>query len=693
MKLNRRDFLKTATISTAGVVLASGSEKSYGQEEFPKVENVNYQDIRSGELTIQQVSINDKFWDPRLMLNREKAIFHQWEQLEKTGAIDNFRITAGQKPGKHQGMFYSDSDAYKWAEAASNILASNRIPRLEKILTSFAELVRDTQESDGYIFTYNQLGFPGKRWVNLQVEHELYSLGHLIEAGIAMDQALQDRTLLSAAILTADLLVRDFADSGPSETPGHPGVELALMRLYRYTDNKTYRDLAIRFVENRGRAPLPGLRLAAQGLYQLHRNRVVARQKKKMPGSGSVEKSSIPFINGKMIHSFLSGEYQQQHKPVRKMKKPVGHAVRWSYLACAATMIARDTGDMGWLNTIDQSWRHMVSRRMYVTGGLGALPVIEGFGKDYQLDNSTAYCETCAALASIFWSHEMLGATGEAAFADLIEWQLHNASAVSVGKNGQSYFYNNPLKANGNMARESWYNTPCCPSNISRVWASLGRYLYDYDADNLWIHQYLTNDVDLPKAGAGVSLRVNSELPWSSKVVIELDAKVLTNFTLRLRIPSWTEKPSLKVNSQDVAIPSKPQPKYEAASGYTPFTSFYVSISREWVGHNRIELDLPMPIISHRAHHRVTNNRGCVSISRGPIVYCLEGYDNPEANVPNAVIARDAKFTEIFSSELLGGVVQLETKSKSGKPLRLVPYYAWANRDESKMQVWIRKEK
>lgn len=278
------------------------------------------------------------------------------------------------------------------------------------------------------------------------------------------------KDLLHISLKAANLLVDEFTDASPNLTPGHPEIELALIRLYRHTREPAYLSLARQFIRNRGRALFPGLQLTLQAVSMLKRSQkasakylMSSSQKQEFENLKRLQPGLQSTLDLRTLHSFLSGRYHQQHLPTREMSEPVGHAVRWSYLSCAAAMAAKETHDDSWLEHLDQSWTHMVKRKMYVTGGLGSISGIEGFGDDYQLHNHSAYCETCASLASIFWSFEMLGATGKAAYADLIEWQLHNAVAVCVGSDGQSYFYNNHLESNGEDSRNTWFSTACCP--------------------------------------------------------------------------------------------------------------------------------------------------------------------------------------------------------------------------------------
>jgi len=655
------------------------------------------------ELPIHSVQVDDPFWSARQQANREVAIPYQWEQLERTGTIDNFRLAAGDREGTRQGFFYSDSDAHKWAEAAANALEGGADPRLSTLLETYLDLVTRAQEDDGYLFTYNQLHFPGTRWKNLQVEHELYTLGHLIEAGVALYRATGDARLLTVARRGADLAVQVFRGASPIRTPGHQEIEIALVRLFHATGERAYLDLAARFLEGRGRTRLFGAHLAAQFVSQVRRAREVERQRRAADASGEDRRLGFDFTENltdeeppllavRANAAFLSGRYQQQHAPIRHQTVPEGHAVRWGYQSAAVAMLYQETGDTSLLDALRAAWEHMVCRRMYVTGGVGSLPMIEGFGRDWELHDRFAYCETCAALASVFWSWEMLRATGEARYADLVEWQLLNAAAVGVALDGCHYLYRNPLESPGGLTRRPWFHTACCPSNVSRTWAALGRYLFGWSAGAVWVHQYIGSEVALsgfPEAPP-LTLAVRSDLPWEGRVEVEVQAQSPVDAVVHLRIPSWTSAPTVRIEGEALLAEPPERELPTTASGYVPHRSWYLPLRRRWEGRTRIALDLPMEVTLRRADPRVRTARGRVAITRGPLVYSLESCDNPGAGVPDATLDVAAGLTTGARADWLGGGPVIEARDPGGQPLTLIPYYAWANREPSAMQVWIR---
>ncbi len=651
------------------------------------------------DLPLAEVKVSGGFWGGRCAMNRDIAIFYQWDQLEQTGRVDNFRIVAGTKQGFRKGFFYNDSDAHKWAEAAAAILAAGPHQRLEKILEEYIATIRRAQMDDGYIFTYNQFHFPGDRWKNLQIEHELYTHGHFIEAGITLMEATGRKDLLELSRKAADLVTREFTGAGPSMTPGHEEIEIALMRLYRVTGEGAYLETARHFLEQRGRTRFFGLRLIGQFLSQSRRAGAIAKKEKASTGAASapagfdftenLTATEPPFLKLRANISFLSGKFFQQHRPIRKQRSPEGHAVRWGYLATAMTILYQETGDRSILETLAEAWDRMVQRRMYVTGGIGALPVIEGFGRDYELDNRYAYCETCAALASIFWSREMLLATGEARYADLIEWQLYNAASSGMALDGRSYLYRNPLESEG-QTRRPWYATACCPSNISRTWATLGKYIHSIRDDDVWIHQYIGSTAEVGTGGKKIT--IDSEFPWDGRVSIQLHVDDPAEFTLHLRVPSWSGNPSISINGNPAEYDISAPTDIDTASGYSPYRSWYLPLRRRWNNETVINIVFPMGIVFHRAHRCVKPDHGRVALSRGPLVYCLESIDNPMADIPHAVLDTAKTVIAQSSSQHFDDAWILQGTDPAGNILTFIPYYCWANRGLSKMQVWVQEK-
>ena len=667
------------------------------------------------ELTTRQVTIIDSFWSPRLAVNAQKAIFHQWTQLEATRCIDNFRLVAREKDGFREGWFFSDSDAYKWLDAAARIYALNPDPKLAALMDSFIALLSRAQMPDGYIFTYNQLHFPDQRWINLQIEHELYCHGHLIEAGVSHYEATGRRDLLDICIKAADLLVRDFLNASNDKTCGHEEIELALVRLYRVTGKEDYLELARQFVERRGRTQLYGIKWWFERNNFIKRTAYVDQLKQeyvakhpehksfRLPGGNYAKKP--PFSKLRHRINAFRGFYAQQHTPIRKQIAPAGHSVRFGYLETAIAMLLREEQNLSpqkagstprnnplssslvlkkanaddiFLSTLEQAWERMVTRRMYITGGLGSAPEIEGFGKDYDLDPEYAYNETCASLASLFWNWEMALITNNARYSDLFEWQLYNAANVGMGQNGDTYLYNNPLTVHGGVTRQGWYVVPCCPSNLSRTFAGLGKYIYSFEKDSLWIHQYISSettvDMDIP-----INIKIESELPWAGQVRIHVKPETRKEFKVHVRKPSWDALSSPEEES--------------TASGYDPRQSEYETINRIWNSEGEIlEFNFGMAIKLRRAHPKVKGHKGKIAVTRGPLVYCLESGDNPDVDIFTVRVV-SSSLREEFVPDLLGGCVVIHAKTKDGQALKFIPYFLWANRGTSRMTVWVNIEK
>ncbi|MGE5376835.1 MAG: glycoside hydrolase family 127 protein [Bacteroidota bacterium] len=636
------------------------------------------------ELAPRHVKINDPFWTPRLAVNAKKAIFHQWKQLEATGCIDNFRIAAGEKEGFREGWFFADSDAYKWLDAAARIHAVQPDAELASLMEELIALLTRAQMPDGYLFTYNQIHFPGQRWVNLQVEHELYCLGHLIEAGVSHYEATGRHDLLGICIQAADLLVKDFLDASEDKTCGHEEIELALLRLYRVTGKESYLELAHRFLERRGRIPNYPIHMLRQfSSFNKRKAEVEERRKTyitrhpeyasfQLPGDNYAPKPH--FSRARWYLNALRGYYAQQHLPVRQQTVPVGHSVRWGYLETAIAMLLRTRPDDALLAALEQAWERMVKSRMYITGGLGAVPGLEGFGRDYELDPQYAYAETCASIASLLWSWEMSLLTAEPCYGDLFEWQLYNATNVGMGESGETYLYNNPLEVHHGVTRQGWYIVPCCPSNLSRTFADLGKYIYSYETNDLWIHQYINNEtcVDM---GVPVNIRIESGLPWNGKVRIDIRPEKEKELTIHLRIPSW-----------DHAVPSGDR---ATASGYDPRDARYEMICRTWSpGSEPLEYNFDSSIQLRRAHPKVKGHAGRVAVTRGPLVYCLESVDNPGIDIFTARLDPASLYDE-FIPDLLGGCVIIHAQTVTGQPLKFLPYFLWANRGEAQMTVWV----
>lgn len=610
-------------------------------------------------LSIEAVQFDDAFWAPRVQRNREVTIPSQLGMLEESGRLANFRKGAGKEAGTFEGFYFNDTDVYKWLEAAAWSLATNPDPVLDRQVDAVIQEVADAQEPSGYLDNFYTAGESDKRWTELWRTHELYVAGHLIQAAVAHHRATGKTSLLDIA--------RRFTDHiddvlGPAEegkqpgTDGHPEVEMALVELARETGDKRYLDLARYFVDVRGYGLVKG------------------------------------------------DEYHQDHKPFREFDAMVGHAVRILYLNAGAADIYAENGDESLMTALDRLWQNMTTKRIYLTGGLGARHDGESFGVDYELPNTRAYTETCAAIASVMWNWRMLLLTGDAKYADLMEWTLYNAFLPGLALNGTEYFYVNPLADEGSHRRQRWYECSCCPPNIARTLASLTGYVATTSEDGVQIHLYAqgTADVTLP-TGRTVHIRQETRYPWDGDIAITVDGD--GDFALSLRVPAWCE------TGAEAALNDDP-----IRDDLTPGN--YLRLDRTWQKGDVIRLHFPMPVQLIEPHPNLAENEGRWAITRGPLVYCLEQVDHPGIDLNAVVLPRSVSFVEEERSDFLGGVVVLTATGYKehaatdwsnrlyravdpaaevqidSRPVELtaIPYFTWANREAGAMRMWLRHD-
>jgi DUF1680 family protein len=616
------------------------------------------------------VQIDDAFWAPRIETNRLVTIPFAFEQCEKSGRMDNFiraaEILRGEQVSNRKPPPYpfDDTDPYKVLEGASYALAVQPDPKMKSYLDDLIAKIGAAQEPDGYLYTARTINpehshpwSGNKRWVNDPDEsHELYDAGHLFEAAVANYQATGDKALLNIAIKEANLLCDTF---GPGTNklnhiwPGHEIVEMGLAKLYRATGDERYLKLAKFFIDVRG------------------------------PGGD---------------------EYHQSHiKPVDQTEA-VGHAVRAGYLYSGMADVAALTGDKGYVHAIDAIWENAVGKKLYITGGIGAVGGGEAFGPDYFLPNMSAYCETCAAVANDYWNQRLFLLHGDAKYVDVMERTLYNGLLSGVSLDGKRFFYPNPLESNRQHSRSPWFGVACCPGNITRFMASVPGYLYAQKGDALYVNLFAANKAEI-KMDNGRTVKINEETryPWDGLVKMTIQPDASAQFTIDVRIPGWArdqavpgdlykfidhpnQPVSLKVNGQEVTI--------QLEKGYA-------SLARKWNAGDTIELNLPMPVRRVAANESVKADRGRVALQRGPIVYCLESPDNPEGHVRSLMLPDEAKMTAAFEPSLLNGVEVIrgnallvsrddnDQLAKTSQSFQAIPYYAWANRGRSEMMVWI----
>lgn len=628
--------------------------------------------------TLNQVDIKDRFWRPRLDTNREVTLEHQLSKLEEAGTLDNFRIAAGEKMGVHRGMRFSDSDVYKWLEAASYTLAKHPSEKLDGQVDFLIELIQEAQEKNGYLNTYFTINDPERKWTNLGVMHELYCAGHLFQAAAA--QATGAKNLLSVAIRFANHLLQTFGPSANCGYPGHEEVELGLIDLYLATGRSEYMDLAVFFVEQRGRTPSP---------FECELKNVT-----KIAGTRQMKKQYQSLLLTEKGR--YDGSYAQDHCSVGEQTQVVGHAVRAMYLYSAMADIVLETGKTDLLPVLKRLWSSMTEKRMYVTGGLGSSDANEGLTIDYDLPNSQAYAETCAAIGNVMWNFRMLRLTGEGRFADVMERVLYNGFLSSISLDGTRYFYVNPLASDGSHHRQSWFDCACCPPNIARLLASLERYVYLLGDDEILINLYIAGSLNASISGHTILLSQQTDYPWNGDAAIDISVKKPVAFTLGCRIPSWCDNYTVRVNGN-------------SADWTRSNEKGYARISRKWSDGDRVEIKLDMSIIALVSHPHVSENIGRIALQRGPLIYCLEETDN-EHDLESMLLPHVPRCEAHFEPELLGGVIVLDGEAfihnlsawdgklyaKAGSiPYQLsrfkaIPYYAWDNRQSGEMRVWMK---
>jgi DUF1680 family protein len=625
---------------------------------------------RMSPLPLNQIRVTDPFWSRWQRVVAEKSLPAQFEELENTDRFGNLRRAAGNGSGPQTGFFFNDSDVYKWLEAAAYSFANYPSEVLREQIDTAIQVVLEAQEESGYVNSFIQLNHPDMKLRNLGAVHEMYCAGHLIEAGVGLFECMGDRRILDAGIKFADYLRSIFGPDKRRGYPGHEEIELALVRLAKTTGKSEYRDFARYLVEERGRRPTvfegelqdP----AAQALLPGHKNMVSA---------GGV----------------YDGEYSQDHAPIREHDKVVGHAVRAMYLYTAAAELAQDRSDEPLEHALIASWDNLTRRRMYITGGVGPCSSNEGFSTDFDLPNLSAYAETCAACGLIFWGQSMLESTGSSQYADIVERALYNGLISGISLDGTKYFYDNPLESRGRHARSSWFPCACCPPNVARLIGNLGTYLVGIGTESVYIHQFAGFVADFSIGGVKVKLEVESEFPWKGDLRIRVIPESPVEFDLRVRIPDW-------VDDASTDLPGGDEAEYE--DGYAVFRKL-------WAKGDILTMEFEMIPTWIEANPKVRDDLGRVALTRGPLVYCAESVENGfspqlfsadvEAEMEEewtdrlggvmVVRASGYRFKEDDSDELY---VPYGTSEELETGLELVPYYTWANRGPSDMQVWLR---
>jgi DUF1680 family protein len=673
-KISRRKFVASAATVAAASSLPLQHLVASTRELRPSPLDPDWKDqgvlfvdkspyAKLHNVPVHAVTITQGFWGARREINVDKSIPSMEKLLEANGRMNNFLRLAGKSDAKQTGPVYSDSDVYKWTEAVGFALQSDDRPELRELTEKLIKEVVAVQEPTGYLNTY-YVDDRKKDRMTPDVQrsgHELYNLGHMIQGAIAYYRATGDRTLLDASMRFVDGYLLPNFGPGADKKPifsGHPEIELALVELYRTTGEKKYLTLAGYILQGDDRIKFP------ERAYVYHF-------------------CGIPFTSRTHLE---------------------GHAVRAMYACSGATDYYMETGDESYLKTLNVLWNDLVTTQMYVTGGVGARSQGEAFGDSYELPNFTAYGESCAAIGNMMWNWRMLTATGDAKYADVIERALYNGINSGMSLDGTLYCYRNPLAfdpSGGDQIRNPWYDTTCCPPNLERTFASLPGYFYGTSKDGLYVHLYDNSRLDWHlEDGTSLTVVQKTNYPWDGAVDITVSPAKPTDFTFYLRIPGWSDSTQIKVNGQSVS---------GAAAGQ------YSALRRRWSAGDSISVKFNMAPQVIEANSRVVDDYGRVAVQRGPLIYCLEQLDQPQG-VPLYDVSLDlrknasSQFQEQFESNLLGGIVVLKhpgaakEKSAAGTKLyysyapapaqtrelelQFIPYYAWANRAPTPMQVW-----
>src|SRR5437660_7379449 len=680
-EVSRRHFLSAAAGSTAASLLArpafSRAHETFSNagtldvgsnaaamlpwQDQGVINTANSPFAKLHSVPVHAVTIDEGFWSKRRATNVERSIPTMRQELEEHGRMDNFRRLVGKSSEAQKGPYFSDSDIYKWIDSVGWALQSDSLPELRRKTDSMIREVVAIQEPSGYLNTYYQGDRVALRMSqhDQEVGHEMYCLGHMIQGAIAYYRATGDTTLMDAGQRMVDNFVLPNYGPGPNQKPiisGHPEIEMALIELYRTTGKRQYVDLA-------------GYILHGDDRWKIEPERIV---------------------------------YMFCGTPFTSRAKLEGHAVRAMYACCGATDYFLETGGQEYWKTLNTLWNDLGSTKMYISGGVGSRSDGEAFGDAYELPNFRAYGESCAAIGNMMWNWRMLSATGDAKFTDVIERALYNGINSGMSLDGTLYCYRNPLAfdpSTGDKIRNPWYDVTCCPPNLERTFASLPGYLYSTSSDGIYVHLYDNSELDWHlEDGTPLQITQTTSYPWEGEVHISVSPARASDFTLYLRIPGWTEGAQVAVNGKSI-------------SGASP--GQYLAIRRRWQSGDAIRLQMDMRPQVLQANPHIADDTGRVAIQRGPLVYCMEELDQP-SGVQLVDVALDLgqspgkEFQSEDRRDLLGGIVVLrhegvaiEGSNKAlysrytGKPVKtrsvrltFIPYYAWANREASTMQVW-----
>lgn len=634
---------------------------------LPALSHLSAQQTQQFEsVSFSKVQIQDAFWKPRLETVATVTLPVCVEQTEvKTPRIRNFEVASGMREGQFQGIFYDDSDVFKALEAIAYALNNHPNPTLEQKADEWIAKIAAAQRPDGYINTYYTLTGLDKRWTDMSM-HEDYNGGHLIEAAVAYFNATRKRVLLDVAIRFADHFDSLFGPGKRHWVTGHQELELALVKLYKVTGENRYLKLADWLLSERGHGHAVGYTWT----------------------------------------EWKDTAYAQDVLPVREQSQITGHAVRAMYLYTGAADVAAITGDQGYLQAMRRVWEDVVFHNMYITGGIGSSGSNEGFSTDYDLPNEKAYCETCASVGMVFWNQRMNRLSGDASYIDVLERSLYNGALDGLSLSGDRFFYGNPLASNGQHARREWFGTACCPSNIARLVSSLGDYIYGVAPEGLWVNLFVASTTTQTLGGNPVQIQLHTTYPWEGHVELAVSPEKKSAFSVYLRIPGWARGEAVPGGLYHFTNPTSNPPILRINGEQVTYTieKGYAVLHRTWKKGDVLSLDLPMDVQRIAAREEVKANQQRVALQRGPLVYCVEGADN-DGQAWNLILPDNAPVKAVRQPDLLGGITTLQftaptlhvapdgmSVQTSPKTITAIPYFAWANRGQNPMQVWLPKK-
>ena len=623
-----------------------------------------------------KVHFKGGFWQSWQDTVRDVTVPTQYMRLEEEKFLEvlDFKSPPGPlaRPIQPSGLsmqHFFDSDFGKWIEAASYMLKYKRNADIEAKIDAVVEKLAEGQMPDGYLNSWFVRREPEKRWTNLRDLHEMYSMGHLLEGAVAYFDATGKKQFLDIMLKVVDHIIDTFGtEEGKLRGyDAHEEIELALIKLYRLTGDERHLKLSKYFVDERGQQP-------------------------SYFDEEALKRGEDP--DDYVFHTYA---YSQAHKPVREQTEVEGHAVRATYLFCAMADLAFETADKSLWTSLEALFEHMTSKLLYVTGGIGSSGDNEGFTRDFDLPNETAYAETCAAIALGFWVHRMAQMDLNSKYTDILELVAYNGALSGIARDGEHYFYENVLESHGQHRRWKWHNCPCCPTNIARFIASMGSYIYSSRADTLAVHLYAASEAELALGEETVTIKQDTAYPWDGDIRLEITPSTDNVFTLALRIPGWCEGASLSVNGETIDL----EPL---------MVKGYALLRRQWQKSDQVRLHLPMSVTRIYSHPSVSEDFGRVALKRGPVVYCVEETD---IGVPpqRLRLCKDAKFDSEFDDSLLGGAIVINAMAQvadvnekkdqlysTEKPtfsemkIKAVPYHLWANREAGAMLVWLQED-